>query len=115
MRNTNLILNMLDNKDLVNDESTEQSTEVTQSTPEVQEVSVEAVEEVITKREKPEDSWGAHDDFDWDADGRNIASYSDADVAKYSQDYEASLSSVAENSVVSGIVTAMHSGDVHQI
>jgi len=92
--------------------------EIEETTPSVEnvETATEAApeEQAIEKKskEKPEDSWGPHDDFDWSVGEANIATYSSEEVEKYSKDYEGSLSSVRENSVVSGVVTAMHSGDV---
>ena len=109
---------MLDNENPVNDESVdnaEANVEATVETTETATAVEEApAEEVVTKtkREKPEDSWGAHDDFDWAVDHANISTYSSEDVEKYSKDYESSLSNIQEGSVVSGVVTAMHSGDV---
>lgn len=99
---------MLDDKDLVNDETVEQVDQVEETTTDT------ATEEPAakTQREKPEDSWGAHDDFDWNVDDANVSTYTAEEVEQYSKDYEGSLSSVDENSLVSGIVTAMHSGDV---
>jgi len=61
---------------------------------------------------RPEDMRGPHDDFDWSISERNTQAYSDEEIAKYLSDYEQTLGNVQENSVVSGIVTAIHSGDV---
>jgi len=109
---------MLDNENPVNDESVDNAEANVEATVETTETAT-AVEEAPaeekvtkTKREKPEDSWGAHDDFDWAVDHANISTYSAEDVEKYSKDYEGSLSNIQEGSVVSGIVTAMHSGDI---
>jgi len=102
---------MLDDKNPEIEASTE-AVETVETATETVETAEAPQEKVKEKREKPEDSWGAHDDFDWSVSEANIATYSSEEVEKYSKDYEGSLSSVRENSVVSGVVTAMHSGDV---
>lgn len=54
----------------------------------------------------------AHDDFDWSVGNRNTVSYPTAQQETYKADYEATMSSVVENEVVSGYVTAITDGDV---
>lgn len=110
---------MLDDKNPVNDETTaenanaETSTETTETQVETA-VAEEAVEAKPSRRDepKPEDMRGPHDDFDWSISNRNTHTYSADEVEKYLAEYEQTLGSVQENSVVSGIVTAIHSGDV---
>lgn len=103
---------MLEDKNPVNDESAENVEQVVESTEAITETPAEEKVTKKAKKEKPEDSWGAHDDFNWAVEDANITTYTEEEVAKYSSDYENSLSSVQEMSVVSGIVTAIHSGDV---
>lgn len=55
---------------------------------------------------------GAHDDFDWSIGKRNTLSYSDKEISDYLKDYEKSLSSINENEIVQGVVTAINGGDV---
>jgi len=102
---------MLDDKDLAQDENKETSEIQEETNVETTET---VVEEAPVKKEepRPEDLWGPHDDFDWSIGNRNTHTYTEEEVAKYLSDYESTLGSVAENSVVSGIVTAIHSGDV---
>lgn len=59
-----------------------------------------------------EQSGGAHDDFDWSIGKRNTLSYSDKEISDYLKDYEKSLSSINENEIVQGVVTAINGGDV---
>ncbi len=113
---------MLDDKDPVQDETTAENAETSTETQEVETTTVEetapaveeaAPEEPIKEEEpRPEDMRGPHDDFDWSISNRNTQAYSDEEIAKYLSDYEQTLGNVQENSVVSGIVTAIHSGDV---
>jgi len=70
----------------------------------------EEVDEIDEDEEKEEVS--AHDDFDWTIGKRNTLSYSEAEIADYLKDYERSLSSINENEIVKGIVTAINGGDV---
>ncbi|MCL4111886.1 UNVERIFIED_CONTAM: hypothetical protein GTU68_063538 [Idotea baltica] len=70
----------------------------------------EDVDEIAEDEEQEEVS--AHDDFDWTIGKRNTLSYSKAEIADYLKDYEKSLSSINENEIVKGIVTAINGGDV---
>ncbi|NND31410.1 MAG: 30S ribosomal protein S1, partial [Saprospiraceae bacterium] len=54
----------------------------------------------------------AHDDFDWSIGKKNTLSYTEKEIADYLSDYEKSLSSINENEIVKGIVTAINGGDV---
>ena len=109
---------MLDDKDLVQDENTAEEAAAENPTETQEETTVEtaeaAVEEKPAKKEepRPEDLRGPHDDFDWSIGNRNTHTYSDEEIEKYLSDYEGTLGQVQENSVVSGLVTAIHSGDV---
>jgi len=113
---------MLDDKDLVQDENTveeataETPTETQEETKEetTEAAAEEVVEEKPAKKEepRPEDLRGPHDDFDWSIGNKNTHTYSDEEIEKYLSDYEGTLGMVNENSVVSGLVTAIHSGDV---
>ncbi len=113
---------MLDDKDLVQDEKAVEETIVETPTETQEETNVETteaiteevVEEKPVKEEKPrpEDMRGPHDDFDWSIGNRNTHTYTEDEIEKYLSDYEGTLGMVHENSVVSGLVTAIHSGDV---
>ena len=54
----------------------------------------------------------AHDDFDWSIGKKNTLSYTEKEIADYLKDYERSLSSINENEIVKGVVTAINGGDV---
>jgi len=108
---------MLDDKDLVQDENAAENADASNEAQEETQVetATEAAEEAKPSRKdepRPEDMRGPHDDFDWSISNRNTHTYSEDEIAKYLSDYEQTLGNVQENSVVSGIVTAMHSGDV---
>ena len=65
------------------------------------------VEEVVVEDK------GAHDDFDWDATvAKDQLPYTEEEIANYLKEYEATLSSLAENELIKGKVTAITDGDV---
>ncbi len=66
----------------------------------------------IEEDEDDDDSGSAHDDFDWSKGKRNTLAYTDKEIADYLSDYESSLSSINENEIVKGTVTAINGGDV---
>ncbi len=55
---------------------------------------------------------GAHDDFNWKMDKRGAIAYSDADRSQMLEQYDVTLSRVAENEIIRGRVSAITSGDV---
>ena len=69
-------------------------------------------EDEIEEDEADEESGSAHDDFDWSIGKRNTLAYTDKEIADYLKDYESSLSSINENEIVKGTVTAINGGDV---
>ncbi len=73
---------------------------------------IEAKTEETQLQETPPQDNTPHDEFDWDAGVRASNSYSDSDREKMLKEYESTLSSISEFEVVSGIVKAIHSGDV---
>ncbi len=75
-----------------------------EATP-TEETKAEAVEE-------PKEPETAHDDFDWSVGNRNTVSYPAEQQAAYKAEYESTMSSVVENEVVEGVVTAISDGDV---
>ncbi|MCB0624309.1 MAG: S1 RNA-binding domain-containing protein, partial [Saprospiraceae bacterium] len=55
---------------------------------------------------------GAHDDFDWSVSNKQSLPYSETEIETYLEQYESTLTKVAENEIVSGIVTGIQGGDV---
>ena len=55
---------------------------------------------------------GAHDDFDWSIDKRNVASYSKEEKQKYDAVYESTFKAVTDGELVKGLVVAMTKTDV---
>jgi len=53
-----------------------------------------------------------HDDFDWSVGNRHTLNYEQAEIDKYLQDYDQSLSSITENEVVKGKVASISDGNV---
>jgi small subunit ribosomal protein S1 len=54
----------------------------------------------------------AHDAFEWTIGKRTVNAYSAEDTKRYSDEYESSMSSVGEGSVIKGKVMAIAGGDV---
>ena len=101
---------MSDDKNLK--KSSEEDENIKVSTEQTEDTSVESIglEELEDNADANANS--AHDDFDW-ALGNGLASpYSDAEKAKYLEEYEATLSLVLENEIVKGKVSSIASGDV---
>lgn len=55
---------------------------------------------------------GAHDDFDWTIDKRNVASYSKEEKEKYDVVYEGTFKAVTDGELVKGLVVALTKTDV---
>jgi len=55
---------------------------------------------------------GAHDDYDWSLTSKRGYKYSQEDTARYTEQYESSMTAVHENEIVSGYVTSINDGDV---
>jgi small subunit ribosomal protein S1 len=69
-------------------------------------VSLEELVDTKLKDDSP------HDDFDWTVGNKHTLNYTEDEIENYLKDYETSLSSIAENEIVKGKVTAIHDGDV---
>jgi small subunit ribosomal protein S1 len=53
-----------------------------------------------------------HDEFDWSKGAKNKLAYTSEEIARYTSDYEKSLTTLDENIIVKGKVTSFSSGDV---
>ncbi len=53
-----------------------------------------------------------HDAFDWSLSGKGGLLYTDDELKKYEDEYESTFTSVLENEIVSGLVTAMDDSDI---
>ncbi|MFN8304415.1 MAG: 30S ribosomal protein S1 [Saprospiraceae bacterium] len=82
---------------------------------------VAAEEEVVAEEEEEEvelpvfethATGAAHDDFNWKMDKRGANAYSDSERAEMLKAYDKTLSSVVENEVIRGKVSAISGGDV---
>jgi small subunit ribosomal protein S1 len=132
---------LIDEKDeLLGDETPEQQEEETPSieneteeasseevTPELEDEAVveeeDAVEATAEEEEEPEEDLelvldddsegqGAHDDYNWDATGKQGPVYPKAEADQMLAQYEQTLTSVLENEIVRGTVNAIQGGDV---
>lgn len=112
---------MLDEKDQVDDsiDPIEEEDKIEEITEEGQEEDHSVAEEVASDDDVDDvdlleevQLGEAHDDFDWSIGKKNTLSYTEKEVADYLSDYEKSLSSINENEVVKGYVTAINGGDV---
>jgi small subunit ribosomal protein S1 len=73
----------------------------------------EEEEEVELPAAEPEIvTGGAHDDFNWNMDKRGALIYSKGEQADFLAKYDATLTSIEENSVIRGKVSAISGGDV---
>ncbi len=73
----------------------------------------EEEEEIELPATEPEAALGAaHDDFNWNMDKRGALIYSEGDHAELLAKYSATLTSIEENSVIRGRVSAISGGDV---
>ncbi len=79
--------------------------------PTAEEPKMEESVEIIEDR--TDYSKTAHDDFDWENTGKHSLPYSSDEIEQYKGQYDATLTSVLENEIVSGRVSAIGaSGDV---
>ncbi|MBO9634824.1 MAG: 30S ribosomal protein S1 [Chitinophagaceae bacterium] len=61
---------------------------------------------------QPVEDAGAHDDFDWSIDKRNVATYSKEEKEKYDNVYEGTFKAVSDGELVKGLVVALTKTDV---
>jgi small subunit ribosomal protein S1 len=54
---------------------------------------------------------GAHDDFDWSVDKRNVSSYKSADREKYDEQYEKTFLTVSNNEMIIGTIVGLTKTD----
>lgn len=69
-------------------------------------------EEDDEEEEEPVVAETAHDDFDWSADRRSGLAYTEEKRKELTNQYEETLTSVLENEIVKGKVTAISDGDI---
>ncbi|MGB1247943.1 MAG: DUF2853 family protein [Chitinophagales bacterium] len=87
--------------------------EKVEETPAATETAVEeATEEKKVTAPVFEEDTTAHDDFDWSIDKRNVAAYDMARIAEMEEEYTRTLTTLAENEIVSGTVVSITSSDV---
>ncbi|MBT8219629.1 MAG: 30S ribosomal protein S1 [Bacteroidia bacterium] len=108
-----------DDEKIENQDNTEAETTVEEIVETVEETTEESAEETKEEpkkekkvRPKPEDERTPHDEFDWDAGNVDALPYSDSEIQQYQARYDATLSALQENDLVSGIVTSIAGGDV---
>ncbi len=96
----------LDKKDEVQEHSNAESknTKTEDHSPEKVEIELEDVNAQLAST--------PHDDFDWSVGNRHTLNYEQAEIDKYLQDYDQSLSSITENEVVKGKVSSISDGNV---
>jgi small subunit ribosomal protein S1 len=113
---------LLDDDNQINETIEETSSIVVNPLPTVTRVAV-APKVVIEEEEEDEveipvfdpiaaSAGAAHDDFNWTVDKRGAIAYSDSDRSTYLKQYESTMSSVEENAIIRGRVSAISGGDV---
>jgi len=81
----------------------------------VQEITAAAAEEeeeVVLPVFDAVQTGGAHDDFNWSIDKRGTIAYSADERVRMLKEYDATLSNVVENEIITGRVSAISGGDV---
>lgn len=94
-----------DEDDSDNDESDDSDDESDDSDDDEDEDDVE-----LNMEDEEEES--PHDAFDWSRGNKRSATYTEAEKEEYLVQYDSTLSAVGENTIVSGLITAIHDGDV---
>ncbi|MEM1323819.1 MAG: 30S ribosomal protein S1 [Bacteroidota bacterium] len=117
---------MLDEKNLENEEieevtpdnaesSEEPTAEVAETaapTPTPTTTEEGSEEELVLDPPENQHAGTPHDEFDWDLGNRHALPYSETEIKDYLNQYEATLTSVLENEIVKGKVSAISEGDV---
>jgi small subunit ribosomal protein S1 len=96
-------------KDLAPQEATPETETTTAQEEKVSEETAEAAPKVAKPEPEPETP---HDEFDWSIGNRHTLNYTEKEIEKYISEYEKSLSSIKENSLVMAKVNSIHDGDV---
>ncbi len=66
----------------------------------------------LEEEENPSPDPSSHDDFDWSIGKQHSQTYSEAELEKYTSDYDKALRILEENVIVQGKVTSFSGGDV---
>ena len=112
-RDTNCCFEMLEEKDQNAPEKENQTKAQVEHTPDQEDLGPEEVKlEEIKEDINAALANTAHDDYDWSQGKKNQLNYSDKEIKDYLSQYESTLNSLGDNEIVSGIVTAIHDGDV---
>ncbi|MCB0704249.1 MAG: 30S ribosomal protein S1 [Saprospiraceae bacterium] len=69
-------------------------------------------EDLVLDIDNQNNAGGAHDDFDWEVTNKDSLPYSEDVIATYTEQYDATLTSVTENEIVRGRVTSIQEGDI---
>ena len=85
-------------------ETTETPTTEESTTPE------ETPKAEATVIEHPQAS-GAHDDFDWSVDKKNVTGYTEAEIVEFDKFYEQSFSTINDGEIKSAIIMALTETD----
>jgi small subunit ribosomal protein S1 len=112
---------LLDDDNQINEVQEETTAVIEQTTPAPK---VTRVAKVVVEEEEEEEveipvfdpiaasAGAAHDAFNWGVDKRGAIAYSDSDRSTYLKQYESTMSSVEENAIIRGRVSAISGGDV---
>jgi small subunit ribosomal protein S1 len=80
--------------------------------PKAEEKKEEKASKKPAKEEVAAEDNGAHDDFDWSVNKRNVSQYTDLERARLEEEYENTLTTVNENEIVEGTVVSMNDSEV---
>ena len=91
--------------EIVKEETTVETTLTETGGPQMEEA-VEIIED------RTDHTKTAFDDFDWDNTGKHNLPYTKSEIDAYASQYDSTLTSVLENEIVSGLVSAIGPGDI---
>ena len=97
-----------DDSDEDEDEDTEEDGDEDDSSDDEDDEDEDDVE--LNMEDEEEES--PHDAFDWSRGNKRSATYSEEQKEEYLAQYDSTLSAVGENTIVAGLITAIHDGDV---
>ena len=100
-----------ENKDAAHEENAE-DTDASENEENAGDEEQEPEEPEVFTSNDPAVTGPEHDAFDWSLSGKGGLLYSEQEIERYRDEYESTFTSVLENEIVSGVVTAINDGDV---
>jgi small subunit ribosomal protein S1 len=102
----------LTEKEITNADSAEQTANQVDATADAAATETKTASKHVAVEERPENTRGAHDDFDWDLSNTAETFYPAEDREKMATEYDATFREFNTNEIVKGIVMAITESDV---